>query len=336
MKRILPISSIRFFLALWVFLGHFGYPILSEPQYNPLLWCARALLNNAFAGPAAVIAFFIISGFCIHFPNRHGLEMRSWTAYYARRYLRILIPMAAAMLLAIPLKLKFGIFTDSILWSLLCEEIYYLVYPGLLRLRTLLGWRKLMIFASLAALATVLSHPDAKDYPSYGPWLNWVLGLPCWLLGMRMAERLDVFGSVPVATLQIWLWRFGIWVASVAASVIRFHTPVGYPWTLNLFAMLAALWLQREIAYYRGSQRAPVFERLGDASYSVYLTHLHGAMAVERVTAIQSPSALWWLTALATVLFSTLFYWCIERPSHWFARRYSQKLALRTRAAKAE
>jgi peptidoglycan/LPS O-acetylase OafA/YrhL len=330
-KRILPISSVRFFLALWVFLGHFGYPILRETQHSRLLWALRGLLQNSFSGPAAVIAFFVISGFCIHFPNRQGLATRSWTQFYFRRYLRILVPMAVAMGLAVPLNLRFGIFSDSILWSLLCEEIYYFLYPLLLRIRSLFGWRILFSFAGLASLAVILSDPAAKNYPSYGPSLNWVLGLPCWLLGMRMAECLEVFRARPVSTVQIWVWRCGIWTASVAASVLRFHTPVGYPWTLNIFAIFAALWLQREISYYDGAQRIPVFERLGDASYSVYLTHVHGAMLVSRLSIMQSVSAVWWLTVFVSALFSTLFYWCIERPSHGFARRYSGRLALRNR-----
>src|ERR1700744_1621996 len=117
--RVLPISSIRFILAMWVVVGHFGIPILAEQQHGALLQAARFLRNNAINGPAAVIVFFVVSGFCIHFPNRAGLTVRSWKAYYARRYLRILIPMTVAVLLALPLKMQFGLFTDSILWSLL-------------------------------------------------------------------------------------------------------------------------------------------------------------------------------------------------------------------------
>jgi len=186
-----------------------------------------ALLNNSFNGQAAVIVFFIISGFCIHFPNRKGFQSPSWTAYYLRRYVRILIPMGAAIALAVPLRLQFGIFSDSILWSLLCEEVYYLIYPGLLCLRDRLGWRNLLILASVFSFAAILTHPGAKDYPSYGPWLNWALGLPCWLLGVRMAECLELFQADTVTTKQIWIWRAGAWAASVIASVLRFHTPVG-------------------------------------------------------------------------------------------------------------
>jgi peptidoglycan/LPS O-acetylase OafA/YrhL len=334
MKRILPISSVRFVLALWVFLSHFPYPALSEPQHNPFLWAAGALLRNSFNGPAAVIVFFVISGFCIHFPNRQRLEIPSWTAYYARRYLRILIPMGVAIALTVPLKLKFGLYITFILWSLLCEEIYYFIYPGLLRLRDLLGWRTLMILAWLASLLTILSDPAAKEYHNFGPSLTWILGLPCWLLGVRMAERLDLFYSYSISSIQIWLWRCGIWALSVILSVLRFHTIIGFPWTLNGFAIVATLWLQREISYYRGLKGIPVLERLGDASYSVYLTHVHGALLASWVIALHTASG-WWLTAIVTGLFSSLFYWCIERPSHQLARHYSQRLAHRGRAMSA-
>ena len=334
MKRILPISTLRFLLALWVFLSHFPYPILYEHQHNPFLWAARSLLRNSFNGAAAVITFFIISGFCIHLPNRQKLEVPTWTAYYARRYLRILVPMGVALALAIPLKLKFGLYVPFILWSLLCEEIYYFIYPFLLRLRDVLGWRTLMSVAWLAYFLAILSNPAAKEYHGLGISLTWILGLPCWLLGVRMAERLDILYSRFISTIQIWLWRCGIWALSVTASALRFHTVVGFPWTLNVFAIVAALWLEKEISYYRSRKGIPVLEKLGDASYSVYLTHMHGAMLAAWVIVLPTPWA-WWLRAVITALFSSAFYWGIERPSHKLARRYSQKLAERNRAARA-
>jgi peptidoglycan/LPS O-acetylase OafA/YrhL len=334
MKRVLPISSIRFLLAVWVFLSHFPYPVLSGPQRNPLLWVVRSLLHTSFNGAAAVMAFFVISGFCIHFPNRERFEVPSWTAYYARRYIRILVPMGVAIGLAIPLKLKFGYYLNFILWSLVCEEIYYLIYPVLLRLRDLLGWGTLMTLAWLASFLTILSNPGAKEYHEFGLSLTWALGLPCWLVGVRMAERLDGFYSRSVSVMQIWLWRCGIWVLSVALSILRFHTIIGFPWTLNVFAVAAAWWIQREISYYRGSRRNPLFERFGDASYSVYLTHMHVAMLASWVTVL-NPASLWWLIAILTALFSSLFYWCIERPSHQLARYWAHRLVQGDRVKKA-
>src|SRR5271168_1295881 len=263
--RVPPISSIRFVLAMWVVAGHFGIPTLTDPQHGFLLQAARFMRNNAFNGPAAVIVFFVVSGFCIHFPNRAGLTVKSWKAYYARRYLRILIPMTVAVALALPLKMQFGLFTDSILWSLLCEEIYYLIYPLLLMARDRIGWRNLMAVSWILAFLTVLTNPHALNYPSYGPWLNWVLGLPCWLLGCLLAEKIDL-PARPVGAGEIWVWRGTVWLVSVILSGLTFHSPLRLPWTLNLFAILSYFWLEREIRYYRDPSRKPVFEGPGEAS----------------------------------------------------------------------
>jgi hypothetical protein len=109
-----------------------------------------------------------------------------------------------------------------------------------------------MAVAWILAFLTVLTKPAAGDYSSYGPELNWVLGLPCWLLGCRLAERMESFETVAVGSGQIWIWRASAWALSTAICLLRFHTPhIGYPWTLNLFALFACASLEREIRYYR-------------------------------------------------------------------------------------
>jgi peptidoglycan/LPS O-acetylase OafA/YrhL len=308
-----------------VLVGHISPPILRSHQQSTLLIMVRAFLNNSVNAPAAVIIFFIISGFCIHFPNRKGLVVRSWKMYFTRRYVRILIPMTVAIALSIPLGVKFGLFTDSILWSLLCEEIYYLLYPGLLALKDRFGWRNLMIAAWTLSVLVILTNPRAHFYPSYGPALNWALGLPCWLLGCRLAERLESFSVLPVSAAQIWLWRGGVYAASVVANAMTFHTPIGSPWTLNLFALLGVCWIEREIRFYRAGG-APKFESLGEASYSIYLTHMHGLVAWDLLplSATLGPWGVWLGSMLFAGSFATSFYWIVERPSHRLARRLSR------------
>ena len=321
MKRILPISSLRFVLAMWVVLGHFFPPILREQQHSLPLVATRVFLNNSVNGLAAVIIFFIISGFCIHFPNRNGLVVRSWKMYFTRRYVRILIPMTVAIALSVPLGMKLGLFNGSILWSLLCEEIYYFLYPGLLMLRDRLGWRNLLIAAWSLSVLLILAPPRARYFPSFGPVLTWALFLPCWLLGCRLADRLGSLSVLPVSATQIWMWRGGIWAISVAASAVSFHTPIGNPWTLNLFALPGVCWIEREIRFYRAG-RHPKFERLGEASYSIYLTHAHGLAFVSLLplSKILGPWTFWFSGMFFVGSFATLFYWSVERPSHQLAR----------------
>jgi peptidoglycan/LPS O-acetylase OafA/YrhL len=314
-------------LAAWVALGHFGPPIVLDANQGGIVWIVRAFLNLVFSGPAAVIIFFVISGFCIHFPNRNGLEVKVWKMYYARRYLRTLIPMAIAVALALPLKMQLGIFSVSILWSLVCEEVYYFIYPMLLILHRRIGWSRMIVIAWGLAMLTALTRPGQIQYPSYGPGLNWVLGLPCWLLGCKLAEKFGVLDPTPVSPVEIWSWRSGAWAVSVLLGALAFHTPLGYPWTLNFFAAYGFLWLEREIRYYRARPQTPLFESLGEASYSIYLTHTHGIalLAVLPMAAALSPLASWFWKVVLGIAFAAAFYWAVERPSHRFARLFAQR-----------
>jgi peptidoglycan/LPS O-acetylase OafA/YrhL len=267
----------------------------------------------------------VISGFCIHYPFRHGalIPLRS---YYARRYARVLLPMTAGILLGHPLGIDLGLLSDSILWSLVCEEIYYLVYPGLLRVRQIVGMRALLMGAFLlAALLVLVKDPHAGNYASYGFGLNWVLGLPCWLLGCALAEA--DWGKPP-GLREIWAWRSAVWFASAGASVLRFHSPVKYPWTLNFFAILAAVWLAKEISRARVVAPSRLLERAGMWSYSIYLVHLHGDALYARLKLPYLGDLLHWIVKTSfTLLVCYLFYWLVEKPSHELARHVGRKLA---------
>src|SRR5271168_1795164 len=98
--RFPALDALRSVLALWVTVGHLGiFPLfvvvdrgagfghLLTRGWNTLVW-----------GVPAVIGCFVISGFCIHLPFLQA-ESMPVGRYYARRYLRILVPVAAAILI---------------------------------------------------------------------------------------------------------------------------------------------------------------------------------------------------------------------------------------------
>jgi hypothetical protein len=145
-----------------------------------------------------------------------------------------------------------------------------------------------------------------------------------------LAERLESFQPKFVSTAQIWSWRGSAYLLSVCSSVLSFHTPIGDPWNLDFFAVFAAFWLEREIRYYyTKGRKAPPFESLGEASYSIYLMHTHGVAFLYRfvLVAQMSAQAFWLASVILCVILTTAFYWLVERPSHWFARRVSKHFA---------
>lgn len=335
-KHVAALDSIRFICASWVLFGHFGFVpmparLLQLPRVGHLV---RGFVGNLFSGEAAVIVFFLISGFCIHYPYRDGRPLR-FKAFYARRYVRILIPMAVAILLGVPLQLKLTNLNDSILWSLLCEEIYYLLYPLILvRLRRHMTFRPMIAGAYLLALGVALTNPRAGNYASYGPGLNWLLGLPCWLLGCELAETL-ASRSTP-STARIWVYRLGVWGASSVCSVLRFHSPIHYPWTLNWFALGAFVWLGAEIAYQQRHGSVAWLEAAGKFSYSIYLTHLHGHYLLPLLALpVLAPVLEWSLNTAVTFLLAYVFYRLVEKPSHELARRVAQRFVTRAPLAAA-
>jgi peptidoglycan/LPS O-acetylase OafA/YrhL len=250
-ERVRGLDSIRFVLACIVAIGHTSiFPLLEGIDASSRIgWLVKGLYGATINGPAAVIVFFVISGFCIHYQYRNGEHFRP-LQYYPRRYLRILVPLAGGIGIGQLAGVTLTLLDDSILWSIVCEEIYYLIYPLLLFFRRKYGWEPLLAISFVVGIVVAWTNPTAGNYPAYGWRLNWLLGLPCWLLGCKLAERSD-FLCLPVSRRAIWSWRFIVWFTSGVLLGLRFHSPVGYAHTLNYFAILSFFWLKREIRYFR-------------------------------------------------------------------------------------
>ena len=335
MNRIKGIDTIRFVCAIIVVIGHIGIPSpdltgLANPSVERLL---KAVIGCLFNGPAAVIAFFVISGFCIHFPFRSGERAMDIAAFYSRRLIRICIPAicAVALCLQFGVELKpplFGVF-----WSILCELIYYLIYPALLILRRKFIWNQLIIVSCVLAFCLSITHLDdlrrvGNNYGGLG-YMTWVIGLPCWLLGCWLAENYARFPRL--STGMIWLVRTGIFAFSVALRLAKFHVPsvaASNVFTLTAFAFPVCIWIGLEIVYFQSRKPAAVLERLGEWSYSLYIIHPVAPAIFLSMYAVPT-SSIWWQPAqiIISLLFSYAFYLAIEKPAHKLAVYVSRQFA---------
>jgi peptidoglycan/LPS O-acetylase OafA/YrhL len=324
-KRIVGLDSIRAICALWVVFGHLGAPPLTAglDESNIFSKLIGAIYGNFWSGPAAVIVFFVISGFCIHYPFSASLRIPSLSSYYLRRYLRIGIPLVVAVALSRMLSVDYSLFSDSILWSLIAELVYYTIYPLLLVVRrSVRSWLIFIVVSMMLAFVLAATRPLAGNYPSFGNALNWLLGLPVWLAGCWLADRVsrDQLPSVPSPKL-IWLWRGLVLLSAMACSVLRFHSPLGYPWTLNIFGIFASLWLSREIVWYMASPPRKFLELIGVWSYSIYLVHVLAASLYKKIPMPNMGFILNWFSLMIFVFVSSfLFYKVVEWPSHHLAR----------------
>ena len=322
--RLRGFDAIRFVCAFWVVMYHdTGIGVPHHHIVGPFLWRAvQALWSLSFNGAAAVMVFFVISGFAIHYPFRHG-ETPAWGEYYLRRYIRIGIPAGVAVTLLwfagpLPSSLE-----NAVIWSLYAEAIYYTVYPLLMLGRRRLGWRGLLALSAVASLLVTLRDPRAGGLHEQGIALTWIVYLPTWLLGCLLAEQADSLTAARVP--RIWAWRLTVWAAAVLGNFLGFHSPIGLPWTMPLFSVLVFFWLRQEVRQNRAKAPIPALESAGAWSYSLYLMH-YPAFWLLYVFHVPMPVApvRTFLPVLLALVTAYVFYLFVERPSHWLARQVKQ------------
>lgn len=328
-NRYAILDALRFVLAFWVVMGHFGvFPLFAGADTSTNF--GRLLIHgwsSLVFGTPAVIGFFVISGFCIHLPFRHDEKMLVGR-YYARRYTRILIPLIAAVTAFKLLGNRQPLFTgrhailwNSILWSLFCEEIYYAVYPAIRPLRKRFGWSLILSLIFILSALTAAMHPHASDWSEDGPLQTALILFPVWLLGCILAEQVDHLPPL-TSNRAIWTWRFLAWAGSWICEVLHFKAHISYTMTMIPFGVLAYFWIKRELAYSATARLPAMLVAAGAWSYSLYLFHepaenILGKLPIPNL----GYSFNWCLRTAFMLALSYLFYLAIERPSHRAARR---------------
>lgn len=323
MNRLKGIDSLRFVLAVWVALHHCGKPSITPllGTNSPFSKAIEFFYANSVCGEFAVLVFFVISGFCIHYPFRHGERPNLWI-FYPRRHIRILLPCFMAIVYAAYVGVPYLPPERSVLWSIVCEEVYYTIYPLFLLARKKLSWK--YIFIVTGTLSTILL-PIMKPihYHGFGDFLNPVFAFPVWLLGAKIAEEIDPLleTKAPLSRSKMWLWRLAIFALSVSARILNeFH--INYAYTLNIMAVPVYFWIRHEIVYMQANKPPAILEWGGKWSYSIYLVHSAAAWMMANQIRNQSGKVLEWCLYFSSVLaVCYIFYLLIEKPSHHLARR---------------
>ncbi|WP_420239467.1 acyltransferase family protein [Telmatobacter bradus] len=326
-------DSVRFVSASVVVLGHFGLLVGLSPAHSMMTRVLYSLMYCLFNGPAAVIVFFVVSGFCIHFPFRKA-EQINLAEYVTRRIVRIAPPCAVFVLYFRLVLQDAGPMGKTVLWSVLCEGIYYLLYPALLVGRRRFGWgRQIVATAAIAVMIAFFCAAELVEYrnsyEALGISRTWLIGLPCWIGGCLLAEQFEKFKAL--STERIWLLRGAVFAASVILRLVKFHVEVFWAsncFTLNLFAVLVYFWLGYELVYF-AQCRKPWLDGAGKWSYSLYLVHtlFAGTIGLLGWGAAVDGSLPWhFVFLLGVYLASYIFYFLVERPSHRLAMFAGRKI----------
>ncbi len=327
MERIKGLDTFRFICAFIVVLGHLRAPELTG-FYG--VKYVQGVLNNSFVGIAGVMIFFIISGFCIHYPYSSGRSLNIQT-FYKQRILRIGIPAIIAVALY---WLLFNVLL-GVVWSLICEVIYYLLYPIILNIQSRISLNKILVIAFffsivISGFTDYYSTEYNGNFHRNGFLITWIIGLPVWLLGVKAANDISYIKKSNPSKWKIYSLRIFVWGAALICSVGRFHLIIPYAYSLLLFSFLGYYWVRNEIAFFKDKEENKFLELGGQISYSIYLVHMAIPFLWKMYFFDFNTATNWFVftfTVLCCLLASAGYYYIIERPSHKFAKNFKFKLA---------
>ena len=295
-------------------------------------------------GGAGVDLFFVISGFIIDYTAGRGdARDRSASTFLRRRVVRLVPLYWTLTLAAFALSVLLGAAVNTrpepstlaysmaflpepaadggaryvipMAWSLTYEWMFYLLYALCLPLTA--GHRLAAMTALLggAALVGTVVQPDAPLLRDLVNPINleFLLGIACavlWRRGVRIGTAACA-AVIVAALLALWPWR--------EANLEGFTRvlAIGLP----LAAMVWAVVLVRPVTRSGAAVAvAAPFVRLGDLSYSLYLSHFFALAAYARlhrvlVARIALPAWLEWLLMLGLcVAIAELCFRAIEQP----------------------
>ena len=346
------LAVILFHVRIDLWIG--WWRIMSYPQEYTNFAKAMAWLSipTPFLG-YAILLFFIISGFCIHYPNTGSNTTPSWKTYFFRRFWRIYPTYLAAVLLTVAISFScFIIWGDQTwdivrvfrvatitqnyppsngqflsnpsLWTIPLEVEFYILYPLAFYLYVKSKTWALVLFAfGLSAWSVYLSN-QGNTWLSFTSMLFW----PSWLLGAWVA---NVFAQGRLSTFKNSYLVFTLVVSLALALVSRlenwsqwlqYTAWAGFYFFFFIFCLINS-------KLFKSKFISPISKGLswiGKISFSLYLVHfplfkLFGYLHLEIFESKPENFLVTLLYILPVILFSWFFHITIEKPIHQWSKK---------------
>lgn len=347
------IQYLRGFAAILVVIWHVNWLVSLPPSYG------ESPFALAETGLFGVAIFFVISGFIITIVS-FGPTRSTRAEFFVRRFVRIipfmwvcvigynLLSMAGTAKIDLLPGLRamalwpIGELRPHVVWTLRHEFIFYILFAfTMLRPRPLsyllaawflaplvwyaashlLAWPELLQpETSGLALATVVGYGNIM-MPNLQFGMGFALGL-LWLKGHPLVQS-----RYPAAFL-LTLAATCLATALVGATLSEDNALRALWWTL--FATIV-VWL----GIVSTEKPGPLHSLgllLGDASYSIYLTHAATAVVLIQISARLHnplPSALFVIAAVvSSVVAGILIHWYVEQPLIAYCRRLGRRRSI--------
>ncbi len=365
-SRIQIIDFLRGLSCLGVLLYHVRvdlwigwWRITSYPQEYTSFAKAMAWLSipTPFLG-YAILLFFLISGFCIHYPNTLGNTNPCWKTYFNRRIWRIYPAYLGALVLTAGISfLCFKVWGDKTwdmervvrvatlsqnyppgngqflgnpsLWTIPLELEFYLLYPlafclfGKFRPSMLL-----FISFAVSGVSIYLSNNGYNwlSFTAFFLWPSWLLG--AWVSQLYRDQKLAKLGlcyQLPLMGISLFfalLSKFEDW-----ESWSQYLTWTAFYLFFFIFCLNKPALFSRII----GGQISDAISWIGKISFSLYLIHfplfklfgyLHRDIWGEKPANFLVPL----LYLIPVIFLAWLFYIWVEKPVHkWSVKKINQR-----------
>lgn len=314
----------------------------SEPW---VWWLTFTPLHLIWAGTEAVYVFFILSGFVLALPFVAGIQ-GGWLAYYAKRFVRIYLPVWGSLLLALLMAMAVprtdgpdlsawlrihsetaNAFADGILingasalnsplWSLQWEMLFSIALPiyvfGALRIGVTAWLPGLLGLLSLIAIGTVLSAPAVVYMSMFG------IGV---LLAVRQEALKSVGGSL---SRKKWAVVVSCSMLLLCSRWIFPELPIVICMACIGGALLVFAFIAWPPAVRFGTHR--MLQWLGVRSFSLYLVHEPIVVSMGYVSRITNPLLVAVIAIPISLVVCEVFFRVAERPSYRLAGQASRFL----------
>jgi peptidoglycan/LPS O-acetylase OafA/YrhL len=315
------------------------------PEFTGGIWesiLVHSPLHLLWAGPEAVIVFFLLSGFVLTLPVMHARRY-SWKAYFPKRILRMYVPVVGSVALALltvvlvprvsrpelsewinihdervrPLGIVRDIFLltgtsglNTPLWSLRWEVFFSLLLPIYCYLAVknqrlwIPGAAGLII---VSEVGRILDSPALTFLPMFGVG---VLMAANQNAVRRWGEPVKGWGTVSIAAVSLLLLSCSWYVPGMSGTV----GPAILGGCGLLFICITS---KRANAF--GNQ--PAVHWLGSRSFSLYLVHEPLIVSAALLMNTPNPVLVMAVTVPASLLLAEVFFRLVEDPSRRLANR---------------
>ena len=311
----------RALAAVMICIFHFAH---HEDINGKLFEATDVTRQMAWHGINGVFIFFVISGFVIPLSLfKVSYKIKGFGKFMLRRVVRIEIPYIVSILLILWIAITWWyVFKQPFEWSTgqFISHIFYIIPFTNYEWYNVVFWTlaiefQFYIFIALYYLIISSSHNYLRFTGSIlfifsgflvsnDQYLFWYSGM--FSMGIILFMYTENFISQSTFFILLTLAAFATW----------WH----HSWEVTLFC-LGTVYIIRKVRIDH-----PITNRLGDISYSLYLTH--GAIGGNILYLLSDASFTYaerWILLLlalvASIVFAFLFWLMIERPSRLLARK---------------